>query len=280
MTHAVTAEYECLSAVAVAESMADFERAVVAHCSKRFSVQSVIVIRYQRNGAPTVPFRWIPDDTLRLFFDRYYEELGYMLDPFFRCAFSVDDWGAFALREIAPDRFETSEYFSNYFGATRMVDEVGFVARLDENSSVHLSMGRNLGQRRFRAGEVARFKLLSRVLAPKLRQISARQPTEEPIDAKPLSARFYALATERGTEISRRESEVAALIVQGHSSRAISLNLGISPHTVKVHRRSLYRKLGISSQSDLFGLLANFHDLPELTTAPGPQASLLRGIRD
>lgn len=263
-----TAEYDFLSSVAVAESMLEFERAVLDYCPKRFSVQSVIVIRYQHNGSPTVPFRWIPDHTLRQVFDGHYAELGYMLDPFYRRTFTVEDWGAFALREIAPDRFETSEYFSNYFGETKMVDEVGLVVRLDENSGVHMSMGRSLGERRFRASEIAAFKLLSRVLAPKLRQICSVQPAAEPVDARPLSARFFALAKEHGTEISKRESEVAALIVQGHSSRGIGLNLGISPQTVKVHRRSLYQKLGISSQSDLFGLLAAFHDLPELAKKP------------
>jgi len=48
---------------------------------------------------------------------------------------------------------------------------------------------------------------------------------------------------------------VATLIVQGHSSRAIGYKLGISSNTVKVHRRNLYKKLNISSQSELFGLL-------------------------
>ncbi|MCE8511182.1 helix-turn-helix transcriptional regulator [Ruegeria pomeroyi] len=56
-------------------------------------------------------------------------------------------------------------------------------------------------------------------------------------------------------QISVREAEVAALIVQGHSSRAVGYKLGISSNTVKVHRRNLYKKLNISSQSELFGLL-------------------------
>nr|WP_254868549.1 helix-turn-helix transcriptional regulator [Phaeobacter sp. HF9A] len=55
-----------------------------------------------------------------------------------------------------------------------------------------------------------------------------------------------------------REAEVAALIVQGHSSRAIGLKLGISVQTVKVHRRTLYKKLSISSQNELFGLLVSY----------------------
>ncbi|MGL4490227.1 MAG: helix-turn-helix domain-containing protein, partial [Rhizobiaceae bacterium] len=41
---------------------------------------------------------------------------------------------------------------------------------------------------------------------------------------------------------------------QGHSSESIGLQLGISTGTVKVHRRNIYRKLAITSQTQLFTL--------------------------
>jgi len=52
--------------------------------------------------------------------------------------------------------------------------------------------------------------------------------------------------------LSQREREVAHMILQGHSSQSISLNLGISLTTVKTHRRNLYAKLNISTQQELF----------------------------
>ena len=51
-----------------------------------------------------------------------------------------------------------------------------------------------------------------------------------------------------------REIETARLILQGFSSKAIAQQLGISPETVKVHRRNVYRKLGISSQTQLLSI--------------------------
>jgi len=53
----------------------------------------------------------------------------------------------------------------------------------------------------------------------------------------------------------------ALLILQGHSSGSIGLRLGVSAQTVKVFRRQLYARCGISSQAELFALL-----LPLLTT--------------
>ncbi|EMV9186339.1 helix-turn-helix transcriptional regulator, partial [Escherichia coli] len=39
-----------------------------------------------------------------------------------------------------------------------------------------------------------------------------------------------------------------------HSSASVAEQLDISPGTVKIHRKNLYAKLGIGSQSELLGL--------------------------
>ena len=54
--------------------------------------------------------------------------------------------------------------------------------------------------------------------------------------------------------LTGRETEVVQLILRGHSTRSISERLGISPETVKLHRRNSYGKLDISSQAELFYL--------------------------
>ena len=54
--------------------------------------------------------------------------------------------------------------------------------------------------------------------------------------------------------LTHRECEIAGLILKGHSSKSIARIIEISPGTVKIHRKNIYRKLGISSQSELFSL--------------------------
>lgn len=54
--------------------------------------------------------------------------------------------------------------------------------------------------------------------------------------------------------LTKRERSVVRMILTGHSSNAITLNLGISLPTVKTHRRNIYAKLQISSQAELFSL--------------------------
>jgi DNA-binding CsgD family transcriptional regulator len=52
--------------------------------------------------------------------------------------------------------------------------------------------------------------------------------------------------------LSPREQMVVQLVLRGHSAASIARNLDIAEGTVKNHRKSVYAKLGISSQRELF----------------------------
>ena len=58
--------------------------------------------------------------------------------------------------------------------------------------------------------------------------------------------------------LSAREREIVTMILQGHSTESIALHLDISPGTVKIHRKNIYRKLQISTQAELFSDLHGF----------------------
>ncbi len=49
-----------------------------------------------------------------------------------------------------------------------------------------------------------------------------------------------------------REREVVEHTLRGHSADAIGKLLGISPGTVRIHRKNIYSKLRINSQGELF----------------------------
>ena len=52
------------------------------------------------------------------------------------------------------------------------------------------------------------------------------------------------------TPLSAREREVLALISSGATNREIAERLYLSPHTVKEHASSLYRKLGVKNRAE------------------------------
>lgn len=55
--------------------------------------------------------------------------------------------------------------------------------------------------------------------------------------------------------LSRQEAAVCAYILDGCFNEGISLNMGISVHSVITYRRRAFAKLGITSQCELYGLL-------------------------
>ncbi len=50
-------------------------------------------------------------------------------------------------------------------------------------------------------------------------------------------------------ELTEREREILGLLAQGYSNKAIAERLFISVHTVKVHIRNIYRKLGAEDRT-------------------------------
>ncbi len=59
--------------------------------------------------------------------------------------------------------------------------------------------------------------------------------------------------TQLDTEITPREAELFARLLQGATIAAIADELCISIHTAKTHRRNVYRKIGRGSQTELIG---------------------------
>lgn len=52
-------------------------------------------------------------------------------------------------------------------------------------------------------------------------------------------------------ELTPREREVAALVVEGRTSKQIGRQIGLSPRTVEMHRSRLMRKFGASTGAEL-----------------------------
>jgi DNA-binding NarL/FixJ family response regulator len=75
---------------------------------------------------------------------------------------------------------------------------------------------------------------LQRELTERLVQDYARATTPTPADHQPA--------------LSRRQSQLLALLAQGLTNREIAQRLSLSEKTVKAHLTALYRKLGVSNR--------------------------------
>ncbi|MCO6057630.1 LuxR C-terminal-related transcriptional regulator [Pseudomonas sp. MOB-449] len=174
----------------------------------------------------------------------------YLLDPFYQAACSGITDGLHSLESVAPDQFQQSEYYLSYFRPVIGSGELQFICNL-EGVVLGLSLGRSTA---FDHDEQGRLLCVRDwVLAAMCRHLQLMPP--EGRAAAVAAGDLVTLLDRLDARLSEREIETARLILQGFSSKAIAQRLGISPETVKVHRRNLYHKLNVNGHAELFALL-------------------------
>ena len=219
----------------------------------------LMVFAYRGTGRPLALGDTLPAPQRQVVINAYCAA-PYVLDPFFQKVAAGVQAGCYRLRDIAPDRFRQSEYFRTHYGLTGIREEVGFYFPLSDATGV-------LSLARWDAGPaLGRSDMdLLQALAPAISGLCSRHWANvaappslmraRPRDAAQVTAAY----TEFGArQLSERERQIVSLILQGHSTGSVAHLLDISAGTVKVHRKNIYRKLGLSTQAELFAAFLSF----------------------
>ena len=217
---------------------------------------NLVILAYRDAGAPVLLYRKSLTPAVFGKLEQTYLAGAYRLDPYFGMHLNRVPDGAYRLRDSAPDAFHRSRYCIEYYAQTTLIDEIAFLAWPVAGVSVHLSLGRDAGSGlEFSRADIDLCQRLSPIVAALVRgHWRGIGKGEGP--AEDTSAMLAAAARRRhGIVLSARQSEVALLILRGHSTVSIGLKLGLSAQTVKVFRKQLYRRCAISSQAELFALM-------------------------
>lgn len=81
--------------------------------------------------------------------------------------------------------------------------------------------------------------------------------------------------SEHGPILSPREDEIARMVAQGYTNRAIAAVLDISSWTVSTHLRRIFGKLGVNSRAAMVARLLELVTPPQ-TDLPSALSSQLR----
>lgn len=229
----------------------------------RLPMDTFLILVFSADGKPRPLETWIKDAELSRNYPQLYTDGAYRLDPFFQHRHRIGEGGLYRLSEIAPDRFFSGDYYLQYYRQTRIVDEIGLLVPLSAGAIGHLSFSRREDLGAFKRKEINCLRHHAPILLELLRQHCTHRLLQ-PLStaAEHSTGRLDDLIRTHvekahGAHLTRREAQIAALIVQGHSNPSAALSLGISRETAKVHRRNIYRKLAISSQRELFAQLAD-----------------------
>ncbi|RFB78280.1 LuxR family transcriptional regulator [Methylovirgula sp. 4M-Z18] len=181
----------------------------------------------------------------------------YLLDPFYTAAVQGREPGVWRMRELAPDSFFDSEFFSSTevhpcisLQPGSLVEEIGFLVPLEGGFNAVYSLMRSKGSP-FTNDEMAKLSELEPVVRQTIR---AHWRHVGPVERQPklddlMETAFESFCRDRLTYQQRR---IVQLILRGHSNLSIGQIISVTEGTVKIHRQNIYKRLEISSQQELF----------------------------
>lgn len=217
-----------------------------------------------------------------LLFDSYLTS-HFSQDPFMQALKDGLPAGVWTLAQVSKGRLDP-EYRHHFYQATGWQEEVGLILPVRGGLTLMLFLGRLDKRQSLRPEERARLEALFplvhslcrqqwREAVPLLAQSAATRATDSTaksaakdtvlgapasLDGASLKAAVeQAMTSVGGDRLTRRERQVASLLLQGLDTEAIAAELGIGSGTVKNHRKHLYGKLRLGSRAELFSLFLN-----------------------
>jgi DNA-binding CsgD family transcriptional regulator len=188
-----------------------------------------------------------------------YLDGAYLFDPFYTACTQNLPPGIWRMRELAPDEFFDSEFYSSRevhpcisMQAGSLVEEIGFLIPLEGGFNAVYSLMRSQGLP-FSADEMERLKQIEPFVRETVRshwrdaRANERQFRLDDL----METAFASFCEDRLTYQQRR---IVQLILRGNSNYAIGQILSVTEGTVKLHRQNIYKRLNISSQRELFAM--------------------------
>jgi len=245
--------FETMAKVTTAIGASGFATALFDALGQVGPVKASTVYLYPREGLPSAwsecdgPGPWLPAGNVRQYLSGFY-----LLDPFYEACIENVQSGCYALGDVAPDHFKRSEYYLAFYRHSHLADEINYILQLHEGLSLSVSLAFT---DELDAAAKSRFKCIAPwVLAVLAKHFDGYQGIGGRVE-KVWEQRVHAALRNFGSSLlTERECRIAQLILRGHSTRSLAERLGVSEDTIKSHRKHVYAKLDIGTQSELFSL--------------------------
>lgn len=236
----------------------EFFPALIAAVRERVTIAYPQIWLYHRDLPPSVPYHEIPPHAFASQVEIYLEG-PYREDPFFQASINRPKNRIYLLSRLTSGRLEQSSYYLDYYSETGTVDEAIFLSQLKGGSVMNLSMMRLPEQGPFTEDEYQLLYSLADPISEAMRIHSEYEAFAVKNLIQPGINHQIDLAfrTFGASLLSPREKDVLELMLRGYGTDTSASRLDIARETVRRHRKSIYRKLDVSSQTDLFSLFLN-----------------------
>jgi DNA-binding CsgD family transcriptional regulator len=207
------------------------------------------------------------------YIDLYLKGL-YLLDPHYNLLAKGTPSGLYRFSDIAPDCYHDTQYYKAFVKPAGITDEYDFIVKAG-NCYVDFFMDKLGGGFSEKEGEI--LVTISPLISHTLKEHWQKQGQKSrPQNDSKRSNTYQSIFDSLGKSIlTKREQEVIQCILHGHSSKSLAIKLNISPSTVKIHRKNIYKKLDITTQSELFSLCLQSLSIKELSESEDPLGALM-----
>ncbi len=236
----------------------DFFPNVIEAVKKRVRISYPQIWLYHKDLPPQVLYHQIPKAAISSQIDEYLEG-PYREDPFFLASINRPKNKLYLLSRLTAGRLETSGYYRDYYADTGTVDEAIFVSKLAGGNVLNLSMMRLPRDGVFSEEDYQLLYSLADPLSALFRvhsefdNFAVKNLLQPGLDHQ-INLAFETFGS---SLLSPREKDVLELMLRGYGTDTSATRLSIARETIRRHRKSIYRKLDVNSQTDLFSLFLN-----------------------
>ncbi|TDG12707.1 LuxR family transcriptional regulator [Seongchinamella unica] len=236
----------------------DFFPAIIEAINGQVRIDFPQVWLYHKDLPPRVLYHQIPPSAFEAQVDQYLEG-PYREDPFYQTSMNQPRSKLYRLERVTMGKLEQTDYYREYYSDTGTVDEAVYLARLHGGNVINLSMMRLPQHGSFSEEEYETLYLLAEPVSELLKSHTEHDDFAITNLIQPGIDHQIDLAFRTFGEslLSPREKDVLELMLRGYGTDTSASRLKIAVETVRRHRKSIYRKLDVSSQTDLFSLFLN-----------------------
>ncbi len=243
----------------------------------RLRIDSALILHYPGGGPPRLLHERTRHQRRTNRIDDYLLR-NYALDPFYLLLEHCSQRGFISLRELTKEKFSSSEYYKAHYRSAGLLDEVCFCCGDGIGGYVNLSLGRAIGGRYFGAAELEAARCIAPLITAALQRTWRSFSADLGGAAQVVRADHHRRIENARLNFGRsvltdREFEILQFLLRGKSIEFIARCLGIAVSTIKVHRKHIYSKLGISSQGEMFALFLDAVVATECESGSDPLAS-------
>lgn len=260
--------WNTLVAETVAQSGTDsFFGVLIASICRFVSVKYPQIWLYECGKPPSLLYHEFQATEFDLHVDEYIEDK-YKIAPFYLASIEPVEQGIYDLQAVSADHYRSDLYLHDYYSRMRVLDEICHIIPLAPGCVLNIALMRSKNSATFNGEDhvfLHNIEPLIRTLVQQHWKIYSKQ-TSQDLSHQMDQVIQNAIGKFGSSVLTIREQEVVKLSLNGHSIKTAAARLNISSDTLKKHRKHIYRKLDITSNSELYSIF--IQALPPYASIP------------